>query len=101
MTDVEARGAPPLEILLGGEIDLANAAALGDDLCDAIDRAAGNPIVIDLGEVTFIDSTAITMMIRVHTYAKTSRQSVTWRDLQRAPRRTLEIAGVDRALHLE
>jgi anti-anti-sigma factor len=101
MTDA-AETLAALEIEFGGEIDLSNASALGDDLCDAMHRAGRNPaIIVDLSAVTFIDSSAIAMMIRVHTYAERSRRTVTWRNLQAMPRRTLEITGVDKVLNLD
>ena len=100
MTD-SGRSPSPLEIELRGEIDLSNASAIGDDLCDAIHRAAGTSIVVDVSAVSFIDSTAISMMLRVHHYAEAWQRSVTWRDVQPAPRQALELTGVDGVLKLE
>ena len=55
-----------LLVELGGEIDLANAGALGD----ALRRSTGPlPTVVDLTAVSFIDSSGIAMMLRVHQYA--------------------------------
>jgi anti-anti-sigma factor len=67
-------------------------------LCHAIHRRGS--IVVDLSSVTFLDSSAIGMMVRVHDYAKTWRESVTWRGARPDQLRVLEICGVDRVLTL-
>ena len=85
---------PPILIELGGDIDLANAEALGDSLCAAIDRTRCE-IVVDLTEVPFLDSSAMAMMIRVHQTAAKHESRVTWRGVQPCPARALAIAGVD------
>lgn len=84
---------------LTGEIDLANAGAVGDQLLDTINHAT-NAVVVDLTNVTFIDSTAIAMMIRVHQHANVRHRTVTWRGARPNQRRVLDIAGVVRYLNL-
>jgi anti-anti-sigma factor len=86
-------------VLLGGDIDVVNASAIGDDLCNAIHRRGS--IVVDLSAVTFLDSSGIGMMIRVHNYAETWRQSVTWRGARSEQQRILAITGVDQVLNLD
>ena len=88
---------PSMLIELGGDIDLANAEALGDSLCAAIDRTRC-AIVVDLTEVPFLDSSAMAMMIRVHQTAAKHESHVTWRGVQPLPARALAIAGLDRRL---
>ena len=88
---------PPILIELGGDIDLANAEALGDSLCAAIDRSRCD-IVVDMTEVPFLDSSAMAMMIRVHRAAAGHESRVTWRGVQPFPTRALAIAGLDRTL---
>jgi anti-anti-sigma factor len=88
---------PPMLIELGGDIDLANAEALGDSLCAALDTAQAE-IVVDLTEVPFLDSSAMAMMIRVHHAAVKHESRVTWRGVQPFPARALAIAGLDQLL---
>jgi anti-anti-sigma factor len=85
---------------LGGEIDLLNADAIGDALCGGLDRHH-TPIVVDLTEVTFIDSSAISMMLRVHKYAEYLHFSVSWRGARARAAEALSITGVDQILHVE
>ena len=61
MSDTAQSSRRPLLIELGGDIDLANAAALGDALCEALDRTRSE-MVVDLSAVPFIDSRGIAMM---------------------------------------
>jgi anti-sigma B factor antagonist len=79
---------------LGGELDLYNAeqvrAALTDACAESPDR-----IVVDLGEVEFIDSTALGVLIEARTKLDNGRAF-----FLAAPgvetRRALEISGLDR-----
>jgi anti-sigma B factor antagonist len=81
-------------VRLGGELDLYNAGqvrdALGDACTDAPER-----IVVDLGEVEFIDSTALGVLIEARTKLENRRAF-----MLAAPgletRRALQISGLDR-----
>jgi anti-sigma B factor antagonist len=99
VTRISEPDAAHTEIQLGGEIDLGNAGDLGSDLCDAVDRSDTSPVVIDISNVTFIDSSGIAMMLRVHRH--TNGRSVTWRGAQPNVRRTLEVTGVDAVISLD
>ena len=85
MDDSVRTSKPPMLIELGGDIDLANAEALGDSLSAAIDRTRCE-IVVDLTEVPFLDSSAMAMMVRVHRAAAKYESRVTWRGVQPFPR---------------
>lgn len=100
MSDTAQSSRRPLLIELGGDIDLANAQALGDALCEAIDRTQSE-MVVDLSAVPFIDSRGIAMMARVHEHANAQHCSVTWRGLQPWPARALAITGLDAVLLIE
>jgi anti-sigma B factor antagonist len=81
-------------VSLAGELDLYNAEAVRKVLLDA---AAASPerIVVDLGEVEFVDSTALGVLIEART--KLDNRSAF---LLAAPRletkRALQISGLDR-----
>ena len=98
MDDSVRTSKPPMLIELGGDIDLANAEALGDSLCAAIDRTRCE-IVVDLTEVPFLDSSAMAMMVRVHRAAAgDARAASPGAVSQPFPARALAIAGLDRTL---
>lgn len=100
MSDTAQSSRRPLLIELGGDIDLENAAALGDALCEAIGRTRTG-MVVDLSAVPFIDSRGIAMMARVHDHATRQQCSVTWRGLQPWPARVVAITGLDALLLIE
>jgi anti-sigma B factor antagonist len=81
-------------VKLGGELDLYNAQQVREALAEA---TADSPqrIVVDLGEVEFIDSTALGVLIEARTRLDNSHAF-----LLAAPgletRRALEISGLDR-----
>ena len=81
-------------VRLGGELDLYNAAEVRSALADACAQAPER-IVVDLGEVEFIDSTALGILIE-------TRTKLVNRDgfLLAAPgletRRALQISGLEK-----
>jgi anti-sigma B factor antagonist len=81
-------------VKLGGELDLYNAQQVRDALTEAA-AAAPQRVVVDLGEVEFIDSTALGVLIEARTRLNNRRAF-----LLAAPgletRRALEISGLDR-----
>jgi anti-sigma B factor antagonist len=85
-------------IQLGGEIDLANASPIGDALCAALDRAV-TPVLVDLSQVSFIDSSGIAMMLRVHKHAVASHRMVWWQGVQPGPSTVFEICALDQVLN--
>jgi anti-sigma B factor antagonist len=81
-------------VKLAGELDLYNAQQIRDALLDAC-TASPQRVVVDLGEVEFIDSTALGVLIEARTKLDNKRAF-----LLAAPgletRRALEISGLDR-----
>jgi anti-sigma B factor antagonist len=81
-------------VKLGGELDLYNAQQVREALAEAA-AAAPQRVVVDLGEVEFIDSTALGVLIEARTRLNNRRAF-----LLAAPgletRRALEISGLDR-----
>jgi anti-sigma B factor antagonist len=81
-------------VKLAGELDLYNATQVREALAEA---ASDSPqrVVVDLGEVEFIDSTALGVLIEARTRLNNRRAF-----LLAAPgletRRALEISGLDR-----
>jgi anti-sigma B factor antagonist len=90
----------PIEIQLGGDIDLANATFLAEELCDAVERAH-RAVLVDITAVTFIDASGLSMMLTVHHHAIAHGRTVTWRGAAPLPTRLFRITGLDRTLHIE
>jgi len=83
-------------VRLSGDLDLYNAELVRSALAGAIAR---NPsrLVVDLGEVEFIDSTALGALIDAHRKASGGLYVARPQD---AIRRTLQVSGIDRHLHV-
>jgi anti-sigma B factor antagonist len=81
-------------VRLGGELDLYNAQQVREALAQAA-ATAPQRVVVDLGEVEFIDSTALGVLIEARSRLNNRRAF-----FLAAPgletRRTLEISGLDR-----
>jgi anti-sigma B factor antagonist len=51
-----------IRVAVSGEVDVATAPVLREHLYEAVDRSTG-PVIVDLLAVTFIDSTALGVLI--------------------------------------
>ncbi|HET7046990.1 MAG TPA: STAS domain-containing protein [Solirubrobacteraceae bacterium] len=82
-------------ITLRGELDLSNAAQLEQQFAGNIDT------ILDLCELSFIDSTGITLLISTAQRAQSDAWEFTVRNPQPAVLRVLKLVGLDRHLGLE
>jgi anti-anti-sigma factor len=101
--DVTLRDERPLfhQVSLVGEIDLTNARAHGDLLCRVLDLGAGATLLVDCGQIAFLELSGMAMMQRVHRHGIMHGTTVRWVGFSPAHRRLLELAGLDRRLHLD
>jgi anti-sigma B factor antagonist len=81
-------------VRLGGELDLYNAAQVRTALADAC-APAPERVVVDLGEVEFIDSTALGVLIETRTKL-VNRGGFLLAAPGLETRRALKISGLDR-----
>lgn len=84
-----------------GELDLATAPALEEQVLSAV-REGGRAIVLDLRELTFMDSTGVRTIVAAHQVSEETGHALT---VVRPPResavsRVIEISGIDEALGL-
>jgi anti-sigma B factor antagonist len=85
-------------VRLRGELDVYNAGLVREALVDA--AARGRPrLIVDLGDVTFVDSTLLGVFVEARTHVNDRRAF-----LLAAPgmevRRALEVSGLDRHFEL-
>ena len=107
MTRGEADGLrrPPVEaverrnggmvVRLAGELDLYNVGEVSAALAQAVEQAPDR-LVIDLGEVDFVDSTALGVLVEAR--SKLGPDGLLLAGPQLETRRTLEVSGLDRHL---
>jgi anti-sigma B factor antagonist len=84
-----------------GELDLATAPELEDKVLAAV-RDGGRSVVLDLRELTFMDSTGVRTIVAAHQVAEQAGHALR---VVRPPRdsavsRVIEISGIDEALGL-
>jgi anti-anti-sigma factor len=82
-------------IRLVGELDMSSARGLEEALASAIER--GGPVLIDLGEVTFMDSTGISALLKA-AYALRGRGCLILHGEQDNVRRILDLVRLDGAV---
>lgn len=86
---------------LAGEVDLAAAPAVRDRLSalaqGLVGRAQEGPaaVVLDLGQVTFIDSTGLSMLVAAHGRFSETGAELRVASLPARVRRVLELTGLD------
>jgi anti-sigma B factor antagonist len=87
-------------IRLQGELDMASAPGLGGALDTALD-AKPSVLVLDLTELTFLDSTGIRVLITACRRAGAEGASFILRSPRRSVLKALRLTGVDRLLVIE
>jgi anti-anti-sigma factor len=82
---------------LQGEIDLAVAPALEAELVERAGALTGD-LVLDCSDLTFIDSTGLTALIRVRQRLEADDRALVLRHVSNACRRPIEICGLTEVL---
>jgi len=79
-------------VYLSGELDMAVAAAFSQSLISSLD---GQPPVLNLAELTFLDSSGIRAILQI---AAAKGQGVALRNLPPNIKRVLDVAGIDESM---
>jgi anti-anti-sigma factor len=83
------------DIRLAGELDMSNTAELEEVLLAAVEQ--GGPTLVDLSELTFMDSTGITALLRA-AVALGDRGCLILHGEQDRVRRVLDLVGVEASI---
>jgi anti-anti-sigma factor len=86
-------------IVLSGELDLATAPALRERLV-AFNEEPTTDLVLDIGLLTFIDSTGLSLMVSQHKALAARGAQLTIYDPTPMTRRLLDISGLTPLLHI-
>jgi anti-sigma B factor antagonist len=86
-------------VAVRGAVDLATC----DEVWDGIDRALGfgGPLVIDLTETTFVDSSGMALLVRAQSRLTADADPIVVRGPSRAVRAVMEITGLDTVVTIE
>ena len=82
-------------VAVSGELDLSNSSGLVRQVGSAV-RSGRNCVVIDLSEVTHIDSTGLAALIESHHLTAARRGRLALVAQSDSIRRTIEVRGLDR-----
>jgi anti-anti-sigma factor len=80
-------------VTVAGDVDLASADRLSDELEDALQKGAS--LVVDVGGVTFIDSTGLNVLVQAHRAAHDGGGDLRLRRPSRMLLRLLEITRLE------
>ncbi|HEV2780008.1 MAG TPA: STAS domain-containing protein [Actinophytocola sp.] len=84
-----------------GEVDMDTAPTLGAAIIACIDEADGEPCILDLTAVTFLDSPGLTMLLDATNHAHAVREPLRIVvDANRPVIRPIEVTGLDDELAL-
>lgn len=86
-------------VALHGELDLASVPTM-DAVIDLIATAA-SPVVLDLTDLAFVDSTGLTRFVRLHRQLRDHGGTLVLRHPQPRVRRVLAVSGLDTVLPVE
>lgn len=92
-TGVTRDGAATI-LTLSGELDIATVPELREVAYGELDRPECTALVLDLADLTFLDSTGIGCWVQVRTHALAADKQVTIRAVPDSVRRVLEISGL-------
>jgi anti-sigma B factor antagonist len=83
-----------------GEIDLASASALREELTRACARADDQRVVLDLAEVDFLASAGLRVLAEIHNLCRRCALTFEVVNPRRPVLRSLRLSGLDRVLSL-
>jgi anti-sigma B factor antagonist len=82
-------------VRLAGELDVYNAGLVREALVEAAERGGSRRLVVDLEEVTFVDSTVLGVLVEARTHLP-DRRSFLLAAAGLEVSRALEVSGLDR-----
>ncbi|GAB1515744.1 STAS domain-containing protein [Actinophytocola sp. KF-1] len=88
-------------VRLAGAVDVQTAPALRAELTELINAASpGTELSVDLGEISVLDSTGLSTLVKAHRLATAREARLTLTDLPDHIARMLNITGLDLLLNL-
>lgn len=87
-----------LTVSLGGELDHHGAKVAVDAISEALDRYLPRDLVLDLGELGFMDSSGIAVIVRSYKKVRGAGGRMYIEDTQPQPLKVLDASGIDRMI---
>ena len=89
-----------VELAISGEIDLAGADELVRTATAALTHRASGDLVLDLSDVTFIDSTGLGALVAIRNATRDRAVTLHLRDATPPVRRLMKITNLDTAFNI-
>jgi anti-sigma B factor antagonist len=86
-------------VAVAGEVDVETAPRMRDAVVEAV--ADGRPVVVDLGSVTFMDSSGLSALVAAHRVAEARGVPLQLRNVPRRVMKLVAITGLDSLLSIE
>lgn len=83
---------------VSGDVDMLTAGRLRESLAEAVRTAGAGPVIVDLSQVPFLDSSGIRALLDGYNTAMVAGGTLTVRGAHGTVARVLEVVGVDQAL---
>jgi anti-anti-sigma factor len=96
--DSSARSDGTVRLAVGGEVDIATVGPLAEAMTAILHDPQLRRLMVDLGEVTFLDSSGISALVSAYRLAVAGEVGFVVVNCRTNVLRTLEITGVDRIL---
>jgi anti-sigma B factor antagonist len=87
-----------MHVTLSGELDVADAPTVQEQLQEAIAANPGHQVDVDVAEVSFLDSTIIGVFIRAHRHAAAAGGALKAHGANRNVRRVIELTSLTHLL---
>jgi stage II sporulation protein AA (anti-sigma F factor antagonist) len=84
-----------------GEVDLASSSQLRDDIVAALADSDARTLVVDLADVTFMDSSGLTCLAFAHQQMQQRDGSVVVRNANPSVRKLIGVVGMDQVVELQ
>lgn len=99
--DAHSGSTGPIVISAVGELDLSTVDSFRSTVMDAVGDSASSSVVIDLTQVTFIDSTTLSVLVGAHKELSAQDRQLTIRTRQPLVLRLFDITGLSSLLKIE
>ncbi|MBE5760437.1 MAG: STAS domain-containing protein [Clostridiales bacterium] len=83
-----------ITVCIKGELDHSSAGRIKDELNYAISNAYANDIIIDMSELTFMDSSGIGILLGLYKKLKSRNANLYFRSVSPSIERILDISGL-------
>jgi anti-sigma B factor antagonist len=90
-----------LVVRVAGEVDMATAKRLRDELTCACARADGQRVVLDLAAVRFLGSAGLRALAEIHQLCRRCELEFVVVNAPRSALRAIQLSGLDRVLSVE